>query len=373
MTMHYQKLYPREGSGDHDSKDGNKIGLLAFNGVCFKCGKTSHKANNCNQKNANGMPNKFMAGGKSGNPHKNLQCHGCRKTGHITKNCWEKESNAHKQPTGWKSSKETGAVSADVGGNNQVEFLFCRLPMTFPGDSALLNDPNVWIGNTGATTHQTCHDIGLVNEKKASKNDASTMGNGTNETAAKQANLPGIVCNKEGQELGPVVMKDVTVLKHGKFNLFSIPKMLTQGWKLGGDREQIWIFKEDAHIDFDIKIPTLKGTLYVMYFKRNMETGLAVMSKGAKMDQQEIGIMPTLDENKMVQVGESKATQMTESLSESESIDDHSEAGERNGTNVHAEEVRENDGGAKEKNEDEDEAIKMMHFKPSRNQTNTFD
>jgi hypothetical protein len=34
-------------------------------------------------------------------------------------------------------------------------------------------------------------------------------------------------------------MKDVTVLKHGKFNLFSILKMLTQGWKLVGDREQI--------------------------------------------------------------------------------------------------------------------------------------
>jgi hypothetical protein len=57
--------------------------------------------------------------------------------------------------------------------------------MTFPGDSALLNDPNIWIGVTGATTHQTCHDIGLVNENEANKNDAIIMGNGTNETAAK--------------------------------------------------------------------------------------------------------------------------------------------------------------------------------------------
>jgi hypothetical protein len=53
MTIHYQKLYPREEPDDHSSKDGNKIGLSAFNGVCFKCGKTGHKANNCNQaKNA---------------------------------------------------------------------------------------------------------------------------------------------------------------------------------------------------------------------------------------------------------------------------------------------------------------------------------
>jgi hypothetical protein len=34
--------------------------------------------------------------------------------------------------------------------------------------------------------------------------------------------LPGIICNKEGQELGPAVIKDVTVLKHGKLNLLSI-------------------------------------------------------------------------------------------------------------------------------------------------------
>jgi hypothetical protein len=78
-------------------------------------------------------------------------------------------------------------------------------------------------------------------------------------------------------------MKDVTVLKHGKFNLFSIPKMLTQGWKLGGDGEQIWIFKEDARIDFDIKIPKPKGALSAMYFKHNMETGLAVMSMYVSM------------------------------------------------------------------------------------------
>jgi hypothetical protein len=167
-------------------KDGNKIGLLTFNGVCFKCGKTGHKADNCDQKNANGAPNKFMAGGKNGNPHKNLQCHKCGKTGHVMKNCWEKESNAHKIPLGWKSSKETGAVSADVAQSNQVEFLLCGLHMTFPADSAILNDLNVWIGDTGATTHQTCHDTGLVNEKAANNDDAIIVGNGgANETAAK--------------------------------------------------------------------------------------------------------------------------------------------------------------------------------------------
>jgi hypothetical protein len=79
------------------------------------------------------------------------------------------------------------------------------------------------------------------------------------------------------------------------------------------------------------------------------------------MEQAGIGIMPTLDQNKMVQVGESEVIQMTESLSESESVDDHSEAGERNGTNARAEEARKNDGGTEEeKNGDKDEAIETM-------------
>jgi hypothetical protein len=71
------------------------------------------------------------------------------------------------------------------GKNKQVEFLLCRMLMKFPGDCAILNDLNVWIGDTGATTHQTCHDIGLVNEKAANDNDAIIVGNGANETAAK--------------------------------------------------------------------------------------------------------------------------------------------------------------------------------------------
>jgi hypothetical protein len=49
------------------------------------------------------------------------------------------------------------------------------------------------------------------------------------------------------------------------------------------------------------------------------------------MEQEEVGIMPTheLDESIMVQAGESEATQVTESLSESESVDNHSKAGKR--------------------------------------------
>jgi hypothetical protein len=49
--------------------------------------------------------------------------------------------------------------------------------MSFPTDQQILNDPNVWIGDTGATVHMTPHKNGIANVRKGSKNDAVTMGN----------------------------------------------------------------------------------------------------------------------------------------------------------------------------------------------------
>jgi hypothetical protein len=40
------------------------------------------------------------------------------------------------------------------------------------------------------------------------------------------------------------------------------------GWKLHGDKEAIWIEKDGVEIRFDIIIPTPKGALYCMYYKR---------------------------------------------------------------------------------------------------------
>jgi hypothetical protein len=111
---------------------------------------------------------------------------------------------------------------------------------------------------------------------------------------------------------------------------------------LDGDVYQMW----------NPKIGWVHKTCNVIWLRR--------MYFEKPVEQEEIRIMPTLDENKMVQARESEVAQMTEMLSESESVNDHSEARERSGMNVHAEEARKNDDGAKEeKYDDEEEAIKM--------------
>jgi hypothetical protein len=140
--------------------------------------------------------------------------------------------------------------------------------LTFPTDQAFLSDPNVWIGDTAATVHTTPHFQGAINKRDATTEDSITVGNGNTESASKIADVPGVMCDKCGNELSHGTMKNVTLLPTGKFNLFSISKMLTLGWTMGGDKTAIWITKGSMKIVFDIIIPTPKGALYVMCMKR---------------------------------------------------------------------------------------------------------
>jgi hypothetical protein len=56
------------------------------------------------------------------------------------------------------------------------------------------------------------------------------------------------------------------------------------GWKLGGDKHAIWIEKDGKQVHFDIVIPTPKGALYCLYFKRGCEMAMAATSQGTKMN-----------------------------------------------------------------------------------------
>ena len=60
------------------------------------------------------------------------------------------------------------------------------------------------------------------------------------------------------------------IVPDSQFNLFSITKRQKMGWKLGGDKNAIWIEKEGLKILFDIKIETKEGVIFAAYIKRDM-------------------------------------------------------------------------------------------------------
>ena len=100
------------------------------------------------------------------------------------------------------------------------------------------------------------------------------MGNNLTETTTKVGDMKGTMCNQHGQMGDEVIMKNVSVVPTSGFNLFSITKLMNNGWTLHGIDEEVVLTKGKMRLCFDIKVDTPKGAVYAMYIKR--ETKIAV-------------------------------------------------------------------------------------------------
>ena len=110
--------------------------------------------------------------------------------------------------------------------------------------------------------------IGLSATKGATAGDSITVGNGTRVAASVVGDILGIMCDQYGVKIGPSKLREVSHLPDGKFNLISVLRLQNEGWLLHGDKDPIRMAKDKGKIVFDIKIPTPKGAVYAMYFKR---------------------------------------------------------------------------------------------------------
>ena len=286
MTQQYRQTVGASGGAGGGDKGGKEFTLSAFGGTCYRCHKSGHKAKDCPDKGKKG-------GGAGGNKHggasKNLKCSTCGKSGHKAADCWSDESNAGKRPKWFKGAGragETGNLAADGGA--RVEFLLLNAPtaIEFPSDQAMLLDPNVWIADTGATVHMTSSKLGVVKEVKADSQDTVTMANGVADGAESVVDIRGTICNKEGKPDKEVMLRDVSFMPNGRFNLFSVTRLQKDGWILGGDSKAIWLVKGESKILFDIIIPTRKGMLFAMYIDRHGDVAAAGADAGVLNDKQ---------------------------------------------------------------------------------------
>ena len=143
----------------------------------------------------------------------------------------------------------------------QVHEMCLILQMTFPTHSmSLLRDPNVWIGDTRVTAN-TCFDkTGCTNKRE---NNALSLGiEGKATGCISECDIPGIICDKHGNEIQSVTVTNCRNNPKANFNLLSLTKLLKDGWQMAGDDESITMSKGPTSIKFDIVIPTQNGAIY---------------------------------------------------------------------------------------------------------------
>ena len=91
-------------------------------------------------------------------------------------------------------------------------------------------------------------------------------------------------CDKFGHELFDVTLEDVSEIKNSNYNLFSLTRLMQNGWKMSGDETAITMKKGGKAIKFDIVIPTKHGAIYAGYFKRKDEVSGAAPEAGTQMN-----------------------------------------------------------------------------------------
>ena len=287
MNQLYRTMY---GTGKEKTTSTKEVQLATVgnsggSNLCYNCGKPGHKAYQCPEPR---KPGTGFKGAKF-----NGTCNYCGKNGHKEAECWRKPGNEGKAPSwfrrGGNNNKTSNGGGAETGlVTTNVEVLLSALDheipegselalgaavMGFPRTLALLNHPNVFVADSGASVDSTPHKAGLENQRPAAHGDNVTVGNGALTEAKTIGTLRGTVCTNQGERLYPAALPNVKYIPANKFNLFAVTKRMMNGWELGGNKDALWLRKENQEIKFDIKIPTKEGCIFAVWIERGSQKG----------------------------------------------------------------------------------------------------
>ena len=94
----------------------------------------------------------------------------------------------------------------------------------FPNTHQLLFQPRIWNSDTAATMDMTPHALTMVGVRKPNEMVSIVMSNKQVKKSVAIGDIPGVVCNNQGNQKLPVKMSNAALVPDYMFNLFSISK-----------------------------------------------------------------------------------------------------------------------------------------------------
>ena len=218
--------------------------------------------------------NELKQNGKQGKTKFKGTCNYCSKYGHKEADCRKKKADKKKG----NSKQETGAAA--ISDKNTEFLLYAGLEYglmstknMFPDSYNLLQTPEIWIGDTAATTDMTPHRMGMTEVTNPPGDVHVVMGNKQVEKSTAIGSISSFVCDNQGNQKLNVKMTDVALVPNCAFNLFSLSKWLKKGWSLHGNADALTLSGPDGacKLRFDIMITTPNGVLFAICIKDPMQ------------------------------------------------------------------------------------------------------
>ena len=156
--------------------------------------------------------------------------------------------------------------------------------LVMPVSFELLKQEDIWICDTGASTHSTYNKGGATNERQTGS--ASLGHAGTAVKAESTIDIPGRFVTRDGSYGIKATLQGVSYNRQHNFDLLSLTRLLyKQGWVIEeGNKRGITIMKNgQERIKFDIVVPTPNGALYACRFLRNSQVSSVQLEVGAKI------------------------------------------------------------------------------------------
>ena len=116
----------------------------------------------------------------------------------------------------------------------------------------------------GVTRHSTKYKQGEIDSRPSTSRTRGISGQAIK--PSMEFDLPGMYCDKNGDDQFAVKLRDVDVIPKSHYNLISLTKIMEEVHKvIGNKKDGLSVKKGRRSIKFDIRVGTPKGVLWCAY------------------------------------------------------------------------------------------------------------